>query len=199
MLAERPGAEKARRERLLALNEQVAGRQVRAALDELKIEFGDTAGVESYHQGRRPRSGAQRRHCFSARVQTTASRSPSARSAHPRFTRYRAHVMAASGATPGAPVVAEANPTYANIFGRVESAAVAKGTPPKLDASSPAHCIRRTAVSSCWRRASCLPPGRRPKRSPARWKQARFASIRPSEPVALGSTRSRTSRPFRST
>ena len=48
ILAERPGAEKARRERLLALNEQIAGRQVRAALDEIKAEFAEVSGMERY-------------------------------------------------------------------------------------------------------------------------------------------------------
>ncbi|HEY8247319.1 MAG TPA: hypothetical protein VIG38_08575, partial [Hyphomicrobium sp.] len=41
ILAERPDAEKERRARLVALNEQMAGRHVRAALDDIKAEFAE--------------------------------------------------------------------------------------------------------------------------------------------------------------
>ena len=119
LLAERPGAEKARRDRLLALNEQVAGRQVRAALDELKIQFGDTSGVESFIKAA-GRDLIRNAALFLGSGANDSVKIPVGSIGDPRFTRYRVHIMAASGATPGAPVVAEANPTYANIFGRVE-------------------------------------------------------------------------------
>ena len=126
LLAERPGAEKARRDRLLALNEQVAGRQVRAALDELKIQFGDTSGVESFIKAA-GRDLIRNAALFLGSGANDSVKIPVGSIGDPRFTRYRVHIMAASGATPGAPVVAEANPTYANIFGRVESASGGEG------------------------------------------------------------------------
>jgi hypothetical protein len=126
LLAERPGAEKARRDRLLALNEQVAGRQVRAALDELKIQFGDTSGVESFIKAA-GRDLIRNAALFLGSGANDSVKLPVGSIGDPRFTRYRVHIMAASGATPGAPVVVEANPTYANIFGRVESTSGGEG------------------------------------------------------------------------
>jgi len=121
LLAERPGAEKARRDRLNALNEQVAGRQVRAVLDELKIQFGDASGVESFIKAA-ARDLIRNAALFLGSGGHESVKVPVGSIGDARFTRYRVHVMAASGATPGAPVVQEANPTYSNIFGRVESA-----------------------------------------------------------------------------
>jgi predicted ATP-dependent protease len=117
ILVERPDAEKERRARLVALNEQIAGRYVRAALDDIKTEFAHVAGVESYLKAATrdlvrnaalfvPTPGTQ------ARAATT----------HPRFARYAVHVMATTSAGSGAPIVQEANPTYTNLFGRVELA-----------------------------------------------------------------------------
>jgi hypothetical protein len=126
MLAERPGAEKARRERLLALNEQVAGRQVRAALDELKIAFADVAGVESYLKAA-GRDLVRNAALFLSAAGHDSVKVPVGTIGDARFARYRVHVMATTGAAAGAPVVQEANPTYANLFGRIESAAGGDG------------------------------------------------------------------------
>src|SRR5262249_41272013 len=120
LLAERPGAEKARRERLNALNEQVAGRQVRAVLDELKIQFGDASGVESFIKAA-GRDLIRNAALFLSGGGREGWRVPVASSGDARFMRSRVHVRAASGAPPGAPVVAEATPPYANFFGRIES------------------------------------------------------------------------------
>ena len=128
MLAERPGAEKARRERLLALNEQVAGRQVRAALDELKIAFADVAGVESYLKAA-GRDLVRNAALFLSSAGHDSIKVPVGTIGDARFARYRVHVMATTGAAAGAPVVQEANPTYANLFGRIESAAGGGGPP----------------------------------------------------------------------
>ncbi len=117
ILTERPEAEKERRARLVALHEQVAGRYVRAALDDIKAEFADVAGVESYLKA------AARDLVRNAGMFITAG--PSGQTAHlssanPRFARYAVHVLATSSAGTGAPIVLEQNPTYANLFGRVE-------------------------------------------------------------------------------
>lgn len=116
ILAERPDAEKERRARLAALNEQIAGRHVRAALDDIKSEFADVAGVESYLKA-------------AARdLIRNAGGFVGGTSVHRRFARYTAHVMATSSAGTGAPIVHEPNPTYANLFGRVELGAGSDGS-----------------------------------------------------------------------
>lgn len=117
ILTERPEAEKERRARLVALNEQVAGRYVRAALEDIKAEFADVAGVESYLKA------ASRDLVRNAGMFVAAG--PGGQTAHlsaanPRFARYAVHVLETSSAGAGAPIVLEQNPTYANLFGRVE-------------------------------------------------------------------------------
>jgi predicted ATP-dependent protease len=115
ILAERPEAEKERRARLAALNEQIAGRYVRAALDDIKVEFADVAGVESYLKA------ASRDLVRNAAMFVASSGQPARlASGHLRFARYAVHVMATSSAGTGAPIVLEQNPTYSNLFGRVE-------------------------------------------------------------------------------
>jgi len=125
ILAERPEAEKERRARLLALNEQIAGRRVRAALDDLKSEFADVAGVESYLKAA-ARDLVRNAGLFVAR-EDRAGRLVQTAATHPRFARYCVHVMATTSAASGAPIVQEANPTYANLFGRVEVSTDAEG------------------------------------------------------------------------
>jgi len=125
ILAERPEAEKERRARLLALNEQIAGRHVRAALDDLKSEFADVAGVESYLKAA-ARDLVRNAGLFVAR-EDRAGRLAQTAATHPRFARYCVHVMATTSAASGAPIVQEANPTYANLFGRVEVSTDAEG------------------------------------------------------------------------
>jgi AAA domain len=118
ILAERPDAEKERRARLAALNEQVAGRHVRAALDDLKSEFAEVAGVESYLKAA-ARDLVRNAGLFVADG-TSAGKLTRGAAVLPRFARYAVHVMATTAAAGGAPIVQEPNPTYANLFGRVE-------------------------------------------------------------------------------
>jgi len=121
ILAKAPDAEKARREQLTALNEQIAGRQVSAALEDLNSEFENVSGVASYLKalGRDLiRNGGL---FFSEAAKGNESpRVPIETSGDPRFARYRVHLMAASGAKGVAPILQEPNPTYANLFGRIE-------------------------------------------------------------------------------
>ena len=126
ILAERPDAEKERRARLAALNEQVAGRHVRAALDDLKSEFAEVAGVESYLKAA-ARDLVRNAGLFVAADGAPAGKVTRGAAALPRFARYAVHVMATTNAAAGAPVVQEPNPTYANLFGRVELGAGADG------------------------------------------------------------------------
>ncbi len=186
LLAERPGAEKARRERLHALNEQVAGRQVRAVLDELKIQFGDTSGVESFVKGA-GRDLIRNAALFLGAGPHDGMRVPAGSIGDARFTRYRVHVMAASGATPGAPVVQEGNPTYSNIFGRVESGSGGEGQPAQVARIKPG-ALQRANGGFLLIEARELLSSRATAEALARALEA--GEIRfdpPSEPVALGS------------
>jgi predicted ATP-dependent protease len=128
ILTERPEAEKERRARLSQLNENVAGRHVRAALDDLKAEFAEVAGVESYLKAA-ARDLVRNAGLFVSAGGTLGSKLTRGAGAHPRFARYGVHIMATSSAASGAPIVQEPNPTYANLFGRVELGTGADGQP----------------------------------------------------------------------
>jgi hypothetical protein len=126
ILAERPDAEKERRARLVALNEQVAGRHVRGALDDIKAEFEKVAGVESYLKAA-ARDLVRNAGLFVGANGAEGSKVTRGAGTHPRFARYGVHVMATTSAAGGAPVVQEPNPTYANLFGRIELGTGADG------------------------------------------------------------------------
>jgi hypothetical protein len=126
ILAERPDAEKERRARLVALNEQVAGRHVRGALDDIKAEFEKVAGVESYLKAA-ARDLVRNAGLFVGANGAQGSKLTRGAGTHPRFARYGVHVMATTSAAGGAPVVQEPNPTYANLFGRIELGTGADG------------------------------------------------------------------------
>ena len=102
ILAERPDAEKERRARLVALNEQMAGRHVRAALDDIKAEFAEVAGVESYLKAA-ARDLVRNAGLFVAAAGTQTSKLTRGAGAHPRFARYAVHVMATTSAAAGVP------------------------------------------------------------------------------------------------
>ena len=126
ILTERPEAEKARRERLVAINEQAAGRHVRAALQDLRSEFAEVAGVESYLKAA-TRDLVRNAGLFVGSGSTAGTKLPVGASAQPKFARYAVHVMATTSAASGAPVVQESNPTYGNLFGRIELGTGAEG------------------------------------------------------------------------
>jgi hypothetical protein len=127
ILAGRPAAEKSRREGLLAINEQVAGRQVRSVLDDIKEKFGDVAGMERFLNAA-GRDLVRNAGLFLGLPLNEAMTVPVATMGDARFARYRVHVMAtAVGEQKGAPVIEEPNPTYANLFGRVELAPAGDG------------------------------------------------------------------------
>ncbi len=147
ILAERPDAEKERRARLAALNEQVAGRHVRAALDDLKSEFAEVAGVESYLKAA-ARDLVRNAGLFVGADGTPAGKLTRGAAVSPRFARYAVHVMATTTAAGGAPIVQEPNPTYANLFGRIELGAGADGQRPggAHQAGRPASRQRRLSA-----------------------------------------------------
>lgn len=126
LLAERPEAERARRERIMALNEMVAGRHVRAALEDAGRGHSDTNGVESYLKAA-GRDLTRNAGLFLALPGQERVRIAVGTIGDARFARYRVHPMATSGAGGGAPVVEERNPTYANLFGRIEFGPAGEG------------------------------------------------------------------------
>jgi hypothetical protein len=124
ILAERPGAEKARRDRLLALNEEVAGRQVRAVIDDMAAEFGSVAGVERFLKSA-ARDLIRKASLFLSLPGRDGAGFQVGIIDDHRFARYRVHSMAPADAVAdgkGAPLIEEVNPTYANLFGRIEVA-----------------------------------------------------------------------------
>ncbi len=131
ILAERPGAEKARRERLLALNEQVAGRQVRAALEDVMEDFADVVGMERYLKAA-GRDLVRNAGIFLSLSGHESMKVPVGTIGDPRLARYRVHVMATSEDGASAPVIEETNPTYANLFGRVELGPGSDGQPAQV-------------------------------------------------------------------
>jgi len=131
ILAERPGAEKARRERLLALNEQIAGRQVRVALEELKSTFSDVAGMERFLNAA-SRDLVRNAGLFLTVAGSQSVKVPVGTMGDARLARYRVHVMSGSGPDGAAPVVEETNPTYTNLFGRIELAPGGDGQSPQI-------------------------------------------------------------------
>ena len=196
ILAERPDAEKERRARLATLNEQVAGRHVRAALDDLKSEFAEVAGVESYLKaaardlvrnaglfvGCRRHAGRQ----ADARRRRVAALCPLRRARHGDngCCRRRAH---RAGAEPD---------LRQPVRSRRARRAVPTGKT-RCCASSPAPCIAPMAAI-CWSTATPCWPARLPlKRCGARSRPRRSASTHPRAPSARRRTRCRTSNPFR--
>jgi len=131
ILAERPGAEKARRERLIALNEQIAGRQVRAALEDIMSGFADVAGMERYLKAA-GRDLVRNAGVFLTIASRESLKVPVSASNDARLARYRVHVMATSDDGAHAPIIDEANPTYANLFGRIEFGAAGDGQPSQV-------------------------------------------------------------------
>jgi predicted ATP-dependent protease len=131
ILAERPEAEKARRERLTALNEQIAGKQVRAVLDDVTSAFSDVAGMERYLKAA-GRDLIRNAGVFLAIGGHESVKVPVGTIGDARFARYRVHVMATSDDKARAPLVEEPNPTYANLYGRVELGASAEGQPAQV-------------------------------------------------------------------
>ncbi len=128
ILGERPGAEKARRERLVALNEQIAGRQVRAVLDDVMSDFASVAGMERYLKAA-GRDLVRNAGVFLTIANREAIKVSVGTSGDTRLARYRVHVMATSAEESHAPIIEETNPTYANLFGRIEFGAAGDGQP----------------------------------------------------------------------
>ncbi|HEY7670030.1 MAG TPA: ATP-binding protein [Hyphomicrobium sp.] len=136
VLAERPGAEKARRERLLALNEQIAGRQVRSALEDVMSLFADVAGMERYLKAA-GRDLVRNAGIFLSIGGHESVKVPVGTLGDARLARYRVHVLATSEEGAHAPIVEETNPTYANLFGHIKLGSAGGGQPSQVSRIKP--------------------------------------------------------------
>lgn len=136
ILSDRPEDEKERRTRIGALTEEIAASHVQVALADLNAEFGEIADVAShlaatgrdliYNVGlfvAHANEGADGTGSTAGRAagrESSTVRLVKSAAAHPRFARYGVHVMAASSADGSAPIVEEPNPSYSNLFARIE-------------------------------------------------------------------------------
>lgn len=142
ILSEQPEAERLLGAQLDALNTEIAGRHVQAALEPLHAEFAEIDGVANYLESA-GRDMIRNAGLFIAHAETVDAslagqkahregagvRLVQSAAAHPRFARYAVHVMAASTRNAGAPIAEETNPCYSNLFGRVELAHDSDGLP----------------------------------------------------------------------
>ncbi|MDH4983191.1 ATP-binding protein [Hyphomicrobium sp. D-2] len=135
IVGEQPEAEEERSAQIDALTAEIAGRHVQAALEKVHADFAEIDAVTDYLEaaGRDMISNAG---LFVAHAEASDAGSAGLTSqrengsvrlvqsaaAHPRFARYGVHVMAAPLRNGGAPIAEETNPSYSNLFGRVELA-----------------------------------------------------------------------------
>ena len=117
-LRQLPGWHKEAREKVRALNQEIASYAVGVSIDPLKAKFPDLPAVLSYLDA------VQRdviEHIDDFRPQTDAPKLPFAQlgAAEP-FRRYEVNVLVAHDETQSAPVVFEELPTHGNLIGRAE-------------------------------------------------------------------------------
>jgi predicted ATP-dependent protease len=118
-----PRSDKKRRDQLSELNEEVATTVIREALMDLHASFVDIPEAAAYLEA----AGADMVRnvglfLATGEEQCAIVKQPVETAHDPRFRRYMVNVMAANadGASAGAPLVEEDNPTYGNVVGRVE-------------------------------------------------------------------------------
>ncbi len=120
-----PKSDKARRNRLSELNEEVANIAVIEALDDIKASFADVAEVlqhlEAMHKDLVRNVGL---FLATSEEDSQIVKQPVDTSRDPRFRRYMINIVVANGeGRAHAPIVEELNPTYANLVGRVDHVA----------------------------------------------------------------------------
>ena len=123
ILEKAPKSDKQRRARLSALNEEIAEIAVREALEDLKPAFADVPEVAAYLDA----AGKDLIRNVGLFLGPSGDeneivKQPTDTSRDPRFRRYMVNVMVENSAraAPCAPVIEELNPTYGNLFGRIE-------------------------------------------------------------------------------
>ncbi len=119
-LDQAPRWERERQERLRQLNDEVVEAAIRPLIDELKSHYEGHANVLAYLDAVRQDVIEKHADILQAPPQTAAGPQ---RMADLALRRYHVNVLVDNGATRGAPVIYENNPTYANLVGRVEHVA----------------------------------------------------------------------------
>ena len=118
-----PRSDKKRRSQLSELNEDVAQTAIRDALYDLHASLSDIPEAAAYLEAAGHDMVRNVGLFLATGEEENAIVKQSVDTAHdPRFRRYMVNVMAANGegASGGAPLVEEDNPTYGNLVGRVE-------------------------------------------------------------------------------
>ncbi|HRD75885.1 MAG TPA: AAA family ATPase [Hyphomicrobiaceae bacterium] len=119
-----PKSDKQRRQRLAALNDEVAKIVVREALDDVAAAFADVPGVTDYLNGAGADLVRNAGLFLPQGEEDGAAIKPSADTERDaRFRRYMVNVFVENGSATGrsgAPILEEPNPTYANLIGRIE-------------------------------------------------------------------------------
>jgi lon-related putative ATP-dependent protease len=117
-----PKSDKQRRLKLTELNEEVAQRAVKDALDELRAQCADLTEVAAWiDQAATDLVRNVAMFLPSSSEETEVVKQPADTSRDPRFRRYMVNVLVGNGdQSPGAPIIEEINPTYGNLVGRVE-------------------------------------------------------------------------------
>jgi lon-related putative ATP-dependent protease len=123
-----PKLDKARREELRVLNEDVAQRAVLAALDDLAAAYADLPLV-TRHIAAMSQDLVRNIATFASTPEEDNApiRTPVDVARDPRYRRYQVNVMVASDAAAGragTPLVEENNPVFANLVGRIDHIAV---------------------------------------------------------------------------
>lgn len=117
-LRQLPAWHKAAREKIRAINEEIANYAIALSIDPLKEKFADLARVIAYLDAVQKDVVA---HIDDFRPQTEAPKLPFAPPAGVEpFRRYEVNVLVAHGEHPSAPVVFEELPTHANLIGRAD-------------------------------------------------------------------------------
>jgi lon-related putative ATP-dependent protease len=118
-----PQSDKRRRTQLSELNEEVATSAIRDALSDLHASMSDVTEAATYLEAS-AHDMVRNVGLFlaSGEEENAIVRRPVDTAQDPRFRRYLINTLAADarGATQGAPIVEEDNPTFGNIVGRVE-------------------------------------------------------------------------------
>ncbi len=127
ILEKLPRLDKARREQIRALNQEMANRAVAAEIADVSEKFSGVAGIPEFLD-EVAQDVVRNVEVFmeadeaAQKAPLPAGRLASAR--HPRLRRYSVNVMvgnsAGDGDAPGAPVVFETNPTFQNLIGHIE-------------------------------------------------------------------------------
>ncbi len=121
LLRQFPQWEKEMRQKIKALNHEVANFAVGHLIDTLRGKYAEFPAVVDYFNAVEQDVIANVPDFLHGGEGRAASAdSPHAQSGSPSFRRYRVNVLVDREATPGAPVVYEDNPNYGNLVGRVE-------------------------------------------------------------------------------